>query len=145
MKTYQAKPTEVERKWYVLDASEVSLGRLASKAAKLLTGKEKPMFTSHIDCGDFVIVINSDKLITTGNKMTDKIYYRHSSYPGGLHSKSLAEQMEIDSTQIIIRAISGMLPVNKLKPLRLKRLKVYPGAEHQHSAQSPEKISVGKG
>ncbi len=142
MKTYSAKPTDVTRKWYVIDASEAPLGRIATVAAKLLTGKNKPQFTKHIDTGDYVIVINADKLVVTGNKLEDKMYYRHSHYPGGLKETSLAEQMVKDSTQPVIHAIRGMLPVNKLRADRLTRLKVYSGAEHNHEAQKPENLSV---
>lgn len=145
MKTYSAKPSEVTRKWYVLDASEVSFGRLSTKAATLLTGKEKPMFTKHIDCGDYVVVINADQLIATGNKLLDKMYYRHSGYPGGLREATLKDKMAKDSTEVIVHAIRGMLPVNKLRDARLARLKVYKGAEHNHAAQAPEVISLKEG
>jgi large subunit ribosomal protein L13 len=145
MKTYSAKPTEVVRKWYVLDAAEVPLGRLSTQAAKLLTGKDKPMFTHHIDCGDFVIVVNADRLVVTGKKMEDKVYYRHSQYPGGLTETKLRHQMAKDSTAVIEHAIRGMLPVNKLRPERLKRLKIYAGAEHQHEAQKPEQFNLKAG
>jgi len=145
MKTYSAKPTDVTRKWYVLDASDAPLGRVATKAATLLTGKEKPMFTKHIDTGDFVIIINADQTIVTGKKETDKIYYRHSNYPGGLTELSFNEVMAKDPTKPLTRAIRGMLPVNKLRDDRLKRLKIYTGSEHNHSAQKPESISVKKG
>lgn len=145
MKTYSAKPTEVTRKWYVVDASEVPMGRLATVVATLLTGKGKPMFTKHIDCGDFVVVINSDKLVVTGDKLTKKTYYRHSHYPGGLKEASLQEKIDKDSTEPIIHAIRGMLPVNKLRDARLMRLKVYPGADHKHEAQQPQKLSLKEG
>jgi large subunit ribosomal protein L13 len=144
MKTYSAKPTDVTRKWYVLDASEAPLGRLATHAATLLTGKGKPQFTHHIDCGDYVIVVNADKLVVTGGKLDDKMYYRHSGYPGGLKERNLKAQMEKDSTAAVIKAIRGMLPVNKLRPGRLDRLKVYGGSEHTHEAQKPETISLAK-
>ncbi len=144
MNTYSAKPTDVTRKWYVLDASEAPLGRVATKAATLLTGKEKPMFTKHIDTGDFVIIINADQTIVTGKKETDKIYYRHSNYPGGLTELSFNEVMAKDPTKPLTRAIRGMLPVNKLRDDRLKRLKIYAGAEHNHAAQKPESISIKK-
>ncbi len=143
MKTYSAKPTEVTRKWYVLDASELPLGRVATVAATLLTGKGKPMFTHHIDCGDFVIVINADQLVVTGKKLEDKIYYRHTGYPGGLRETTLQEQMTKDAAKVIEHAIRGMLPVNKLRSGRLARLKIYPGAEHNHEAQKPEKFNLG--
>jgi large subunit ribosomal protein L13 len=142
MKTYSAKPTDITRQWYVIDASEAPLGRLATKIAVLLTGKEKPSFTKHIDCGDFVVVINSDQLVVTGNKMNDKKYYRHSQYPGSLKEASLAEKMSKDSTDVIVLAVKGMLPKNKLMDERLARLKVYPGGEHKHEAQKPVKVSV---
>lgn len=138
MKTYSAKPTDVVRKWYVIDASQAPLGRVSTEVATLLTGKGKPQFTKHIDCGDYVIVINADKLVVTGNKMEDKMYYRHSGFPGGLTETSLKTQMTKDSTAAVIKAIRGMLPVNKLRPGRLDRLKVYAGSEHGHEAQKPE-------
>jgi large subunit ribosomal protein L13 len=142
MKTYSAKPTDVTRKWYVLDASEAPLGRLSTLAATLLTGKGKPQFTTHIDTGDYVIVINADKLVVTGNKMEDKMYYRHSNFPGGLKEAQLKSKMAQDSTKVVTQAIRGMLPVNKLRTARLDRLKVYAGTDHNHDAQKPEKLSV---
>lgn len=142
MKTYSAKPTEVTRSWYVIDASEVTLGRLSTEIAILLTGKNKPMFTKHIDCGDYVIVINSDNLVVTGGKETKKVYYRHTKYPGGLKEATLKEMMEKDSTKVIEKAVRGMIPVNKLRKDRLARLKIYPGLEHNHEAQKPVKYSV---
>lgn len=145
MKTYSAKPTDVERKWYVVDAAEAPLGRVSTKVATLLTGKGKPQFTKHIDCGDYVIVINADKLVVTGNKMEDKMYYRHSGFPGGLTETQLKNQMVKDSTLPIFKAIRGMLPVNKLRDGRLARLKIYTGSEHNHEAQKPETISVKEG
>lgn len=141
-RTYSAKPSDVTRKWYVVDAQEVSLGRLATQVASLLMGKGKPMYTAHIDCGDNVVVINSDKLVVTGKKLQDKKYYRHSNYPGGLKTASLQEKMDKDSTEVIVAAVRGMLPVNKLRPNRLARLKVYTGSEHNHTAQTPELISL---
>lgn len=145
MKTYSAKPTEVTRKWYVLDASKAPLGRVSTQAAKLLTGKDKPMFTQHIDCGDFVIIINASKTQVTGGKLDSKMYYRHSGYPGALKELTLREKMEKDPTHAITHAIRGMLPVNKLRDGRLARLKVYAGAEHNHEAQKPQVISVKEG
>lgn len=145
MKTYSAKPTDVTRKWYVIDAAEAPLGRISTVAATLLTGKGKPMFTKHIDVGDYVIVINADNLVVTGNKMEDKMYYRHSGYPGGLKEAQLKEKMAKDSTEVIVKAIRGMLPVNKLRPGRLDRLKVYAGSEHNHEAQKPVAFSVKEG
>jgi large subunit ribosomal protein L13 len=141
-KTYSAKPTDVTRKWYVVDASEVTLGRLSTQVAVLLTGKSKPQFTKHIDCGDFVIVLNADQLKVTGTKLETKKYYHHSGFPGGLRERSLKEVMATDSTEAIKHAIRGMLPVNKLRDERLARLKIYAGAEHKHEAQKPEPFSL---
>jgi large subunit ribosomal protein L13 len=145
MKTYSAKPTDVTRTWYVLDAREATLGRVSTRAAKLLLGKDKPQFTHHIDCGDYVIVINAKDLVVTGDKLKQKTYYRHSGYPGGLKETSLSEQLAKDPTQVIRHAIRGMLPVNKLRDGRLARLKIYAEAEHQHEAQKPVIISVKEG
>ncbi len=144
MKTYSAKPTEVTRKWYVIDAAEAPVGRISTKIATLLTGKGKPMFTSHIDCGDFVIVINTDKAVFTGLKEENKKYYRHSGFPGGIKDRTVREQRELDSTALIHNAVFGMVPANKLRDDRMKRLKLYTGSEHNHSAQTPETISVLK-
>lgn len=141
-KTYSAKPSDVVRKWYVIDASEMSLGRISTKIAELLTGKGKPMFTKHIDCGDFVVVINAKDLKVTGNKLEDKIYYRHSHYPGGLKETSLQFQMDKDPSRVIHHSVRGMLPVNKLRDERLKRLKIYEGSEHGHEAQKPEILKL---
>lgn len=145
MKTYSAKPTEVERKWYVIDASQVPLGRMSTVAAQLLTGKGKPQFTKHIDCGDYVIVINAADLVATGNKLEDKKYYRYSGYPSGLTTTTLKAQLEKDATQPVFKAIRGMLPVNKLRAERLKRLKIYAGAEHDHAAQKPIVLDMKAG
>jgi large subunit ribosomal protein L13 len=142
MKTYSAKPADISRKWYVIDASQATLGRVATQIATLLTGKDKPQFTKHIDVGDYVIVINAASTKTTGDKQTKKIYYQHSNYPGGLKDATLAEKMAKDPTFAITHAVRGMLPVNKLRDARLQRLKVYPNAEHQHEAQKPEVITV---
>lgn len=145
MKTYSAKPADVTRKWYVLDAAEAPIGRVATRAATILTGKGKPQFTHHIDTGDYVIIINTDKLVATGNKLQKKMYYRHSGYPGGLTEATLSDVIAKDSTMVLTKAIRGMLPVNKLRDGRLARLKVYTGAEHNHEAQQPEIISVKEG
>lgn len=142
MKTYSAKPNDVTRKWYVIDASEAPLGRLSTRVATLLTGKEKPQFTQHIDCGDYVVVINAAKLVVTGDKLNKKIYYRHSNYPGGLKETKLSDKLAKDPASVIETAVRGMLPVNKLRPERLKRLKVYSGSEHNHDPQKPEVISL---
>jgi large subunit ribosomal protein L13 len=143
MTTYSAKPSDVTRKWYVIDAAEAPLGRVSTKIATLLTGKGKPQFTQHIDCGDFVVVINAGNVKVTGNKMEDKMYYRHSGYPGGLKEASLKEVLNGRTPERAIHdAVRGMLPVNKLRDPRLARLKIYAGAEHNHAAQKPEAISV---
>lgn len=142
MKTYSTKPSDVTRSWYVLDASEAPLGRIAARAATLLTGKGKPMFAHHIDTGDYVIIINAKNTVVTGKKATDKMYYKHSGFPGGLRERTFTEQMEKDPTAVIFQAIRGMLPVNKLRDDRLARLKIYAGSEHQHEAQKPQAISV---
>ncbi len=141
-KSFSAKPTDVVRKWYVIDAAEAPLGRLSTKIATLLTGKGKPMFTRHIDCGDYVVVINAANLVATGTKLEDKMYYRHSGYPGNLHEATLKEKMSKDASDVIRLAVKGMLPKNKLVDERLKRLKIYNGAEHAHAPQTPERISV---
>ncbi|HWB39225.1 MAG TPA: 50S ribosomal protein L13 [Candidatus Saccharimonadales bacterium] len=142
MKTYSAKPTDVTRSWYILDASQAPLGRVATQAASLLLGKGKPQFTKHIDCGDYVIIINAAQTVATGKKATDKVYYRHSDFPGGLKSQTLSESLAKDPAFAITHAIRGMLPVNKLRDDRLKRLKVYADENHQHEAQKPQVIPV---
>jgi large subunit ribosomal protein L13 len=145
MKTYSAKPSDVTRKWYVIDASEAPLGRVATQIATLLTGKGKTTFTKHIDTGDYVIVINAANVVVTGQKMDTKMYYKHSNFPGGLTELTMREKMEKDPTSPVFQAVRGMLPVNKLRDGRLDRLKIYAGAEHNHEAQKPEKISVKEG
>ena len=144
MKTYSAKPSEVTRKWYIVDASQAPLGRISTKISTLLTGKGKPMFTNHIDCGDFVVVINADKAVLTGLKEDDKVYYRHTGYPGGIKERTVKEQRELDSTKLVEKSVYGMLPVNKLRDGRMKRLKVYGGSEHNHEAQKPMTVSFDK-
>ena len=138
MKTYSAKPLEVERKWYVIDAEGKTLGRLATVAANLLRGKTKPNYTPNVDTGDFVIVINADKIQVTGKKETDKIYYHHTMYPGGLKAISFKDLMEKDPTKAIEKAVKGMLPHNTLGAQQFTKLKVYAGPEHPHAAQKPE-------
>lgn len=145
MKTYSAKPADVTRAWYVIDASDATLGRVAAKAATLLTGKGKPQFTAHIDCGDFVVITNADQLKVSGTKLETKMYYHHSGFPGGLKERSLKEVMEIDSSRAILEAVRGMLPGNKLRDERLKRLKIYADADHKHEAQKPIVLSMKKG
>lgn len=142
MKTFSAKPSDVTRTWYIVDASEAPMGRVATKVATLLTGKGKPTFTKHIDTGDYVVVINAEKIVVTGNKMEEKMYYRHSHFPGGLKEATLKEKMVKDPTFALQHAIRGMLPVNKLRDARLERLKIYAGADHKHEAQKPVAISV---
>lgn len=145
MKTYSLKATDIERKWYLIDASEAPLGRLASTVASLLIGKRKPGFTPHVDNGDYVVVINASRLVTTGNKRATKLYSRHSGFPGGLHQKTLNDLAESDPSQIIRHAVRGMLPVNKLRKARLERLKIYNDAEHQHQGQSPQHLPLIEG
>lgn len=138
-KTFSAKPSDVTRVWHVLDASQTPLGRLSTVAARLLLGKDKPSFTHHIDVGDYVIVINAESLVVTGNKMADKEYFRHSGFPGGLYKRTMTE---MDPVKVIEHSIRGMLPVNKLRASRLIRLKIYSGAEHNHRAQNPVKFDI---
>lgn len=145
MKTYSAKPSDVTRTWYVVDASEAPLGRVATQVANLLTGKGKTTFTKHIDTGDYVVVINAQNIQVTGKKLDDKMYYRHSHFPGGLKEINLKDQLEKDPTAALIHAVRGMLPVNKLRDARLERLKVYANADHKHEAQKPVAISVKEG
>ena len=142
MKTYSAKPTEVTRQWYIIDAGEAPLGRVATQIAILLTGKSKTQFTKHIDCGDFVIVINAKDTKVTGDKLDKKMYYKHSGHPSGLKEATLREKMEKDPTFAITKAVRGMLPVNRLRDDRLLRLKVYVDDDHKHAAQKPKLISI---
>ncbi len=137
MKTYSAKPLEVERKWYIIDAEGQTLGRLAVLAANLLRGKHKPQFTPNVDTGDFVIVINAEKISVSGKKETDKKYYHHTGFPGGLKVASFRELMEKDPRLAIEKAVKGMLPHNTLGQDQFNKLKVYAGAEHPHAAQKP--------
>ena len=137
MKTYSAKPLEVERKWYVIDAEGKTLGRLAVLAANLLRGKHKPEYTPNVDTGDFVIIINAAKITVSGKKETDKMYYHHTGYPGGLKSASFKELMQKDATMALEKAIKGMLPHNTLGQEQFNKLKIYAGAEHPHAAQKP--------
>lgn len=143
-KTYSAKPTDINRTWYLLDASKQPLGRLSSQAATLLIGKRKSSYTPHIDGGDYVVVVNSNKLMVSGKKMNDKKYYRHSQYPGSLKETSLQEQIDKDSAKVIQLAVSRMLPANKLKAGRMKRLKVYHNGDHGHMAQNPKELGAGE-
>lgn len=138
MKTYMAKPLEVERKWYVIDASGQTLGRLASEVASILRGKHKPTYTPHVDTGDFVIVINADKIVLTGNKLDQKKYRRHSGYPGGLKEMTYRNLLAKKPEKAIEIAVKGMLPKNRLGRKMFTKLKVYRGSEHPHQAQKPE-------
>ncbi len=139
-KTYSQKPVEVSREWWIIDASTMPLGKLSVKIADKLLGKSKVTFTPHTDNGDFVVVINAKNIVVTGNKLESKHYYRHSGYPGNLVDLTLAEVIEKDPSRVIEHAVAGMLPKNKLAPGRLKRLRVYPGAEHNHVAQQPKEL-----
>jgi len=142
MKTYSQKPTEVARRWILIDAKDAPLGRLSTEIAKYLIGKYKPSYTPHIDGGDYVIVVNAKETVVTGGKELKKIYYRHSGFPGGIRDARLEEVREKFPERIIENAVKGMLPKNKLSPERMKRLKVYTGPEHEHNAQKPEKITI---
>lgn len=137
-RTYSQKNTEVTRTWYILDASTMPYGRLSTQAASLLIGKHKPSYTPHVDGGDYVIIINAAKLVFSGNnKASNKRYYRHSGYPGGIRSKTLEQKLEEDPCDVIVHAVRGMIPANKLRDGRLARLKVYVDDQHNHSAQKP--------
>lgn len=144
-KTYSAKPSEVSRRWILIDAADAPLGRISTTIATYLTGKNKPMYTPHIDCGDYVVVINASKLVVTGNKLTDKKYYRYSGFPGGMREMTLEQKIEKDPTDVITLAVKGMLPKNKLVDERLARLRVFAGEEHGHTAQQPQKVEVKRG
>lgn len=138
MKTKFAKKTDIEYKWYLVDAKDAVLGRLAVKIAVCLRGKNKAIFTPNVDTGDFVVVVNAEKVRTTGKKLDDKIYYHHSGYPGGIKAKTLRERLSKEPQKVISDAVWGMLPKNRLGRAMLKKLKVYKGCEHPHAAQKPE-------
>ena len=142
MKTYMAKAEAVERKWYVVDAAGVPLGRVASRVASVLRGKNKPTFTPNVDCGDFVIIINTDKAVLTGKKLENKFYRYHTGYIGGLKEISYKKMMEEKSDLAVYEAVKGMLPKNSLGRAMLKKLRVYKRAEHNHAAQKPEELKV---
>lgn len=144
-KTFSAKPADVTRKWYVIDASEAPLGRVATQIATLLIGKDKPTYTPHVDGGDYVVVVNAANIKVTGGKLDRKMYYKHSGFPGGLKETVMRDVLGKDPSAVIAQAVRGMLPVNKLRDGRLARLKVYAGSEHQHEAQAPQQISVKEG
>ncbi|MEN5073239.1 50S ribosomal protein L13 [Isoptericola cucumis] len=142
MRTYTPKPGEVQRDWYVVDATDVVLGRLASQVATLLRGKHKPTFAPHVDGGDFVIVINADKVALSGNKRETKLAYRHSGYPGGLRSVNYGELLEKNPERAVEKAVNGMLPKTSLGRAQLGKLKVYRGSEHPHAAQQPQPFEI---
>ncbi len=142
MKTYMAKPSDINKEWLLVDATDVPLGRLATKVANLLRGKHKPTFTPHIDTGDFVIVVNADKVRLTGNKGEKKMYYRHSGYIGGLKAVNYNRLMDKKPEFVVRKAVRGMLPHNRLGRAQLKKLKVYTGTEHKHKAQKPRAIKI---
>ncbi|HHU72728.1 MAG TPA: 50S ribosomal protein L13 [Clostridiales bacterium] len=142
MKSFMASPSNIERKWYVIDATGHTLGRLSSEIAKILRGKNKPTFTPHIDTGDYVIVVNAEKINVTGKKLEQKIYYNHSNYVGGMRETTLAEKLEKKPTDVIALAVKGMLPKGPLGRTMLTKLHVYAGPEHKHEAQKPEALEI---
>ncbi|UCG72625.1 MAG: 50S ribosomal protein L13 [Chromatiales bacterium] len=142
MATFSAKPHEVRRDWYVVDANGRTLGRLATAIATRLRGKHKPEYTPHVDTGDYIVVVNAKQIRVTGNKLNDKIYHHHTGYIGNLKSISLGTMLEEHPERVLINAVKGMLPKNKLGAAMLKKLKVYPGAEHQHTAQQPQPLEI---
>jgi large subunit ribosomal protein L13 len=142
IKTYSPKPTEITHEWYVFDATGVNLGRLATRVATLLLGKHKPRYSPHLDCGDNVVVVNAEKVAVTGAKLTDKKYYRHSGYPGGIKEVSLEELLRKNPALAIEHAVAGMLPKNRLQDDRMLRLKVYAGPEHPHAGQNPKPLEI---
>lgn len=141
-KTFSQKPADVTREWFLIDASEAPLGRIATIIADKLIGKNKPTYTPHVDAGDYVVVINAEKVVVTGNKETGKIYYRHSGFPGGIKDATLKEVRERAPERIIEAAVKGMIPRNKLADERLGRLRIFVGEEHAHTAQTPKKVEV---
>ena len=144
MKTWTAKATDVERRWYVVDAEGETLGRLATRIADTLRGKQKPTYTPHVDTGDFVVVVNAEKIGVTGQKLDQKRYYRHSGYPGGLKSRTLNDMLERRPEEVIRLAVRGMLPRNRLARKQLTKLKVYAGPEHPHAAQRPQPLEINR-
>lgn len=142
MKTYSAKEADIKRDWYLVDAKGKVLGRLASEIAKRLRGKHKPIYTPHVDTGDFVVVINADKVVLTGKKLDDKIYYHHTGYPGGIKSITAGKTLEEKPERLLQKAVKGMLPKNSLGRKMLKKLKIYNGDEHPHSAQEPRVLEL---
>ncbi len=142
MKTFSAKAEDIQRKWFVVDAQGQTLGRLATRIATVLRGKHKPMYTPHMDCGDYVIVVNADKIHVTGQKLEQKTYYRHSGYPGGLRQVTLRRQLQVHPDRVIEAAVRGMLPHNRLGRKMFKKLKIYAGPTHPHEAQQPTALEL---
>ena len=142
MKSYMARPLEVERKWYVIDADGETLGRLATGIARILRGKNKPQYTPHVDVGDFVVVVNADRVVVTGKKAEQKVYRRHSGYPGGMRETSYGRMIERMPTEILRKAVYGMMPKTRLARQQLRKLKIYAGPEHPHAAQNPQHYEV---
>ncbi len=142
MKTFSAKHDEVERHWYLVDATNKTLGRLSTEIASRLRGKHKPIYTPHVDTGDYIVVVNASKIRVTGNKMTDKVYYKHSGYIGNMKSMNLETMLEKNPERVIMKSVKGMLPKNKLGNAMLKKLRVFAGPEHKHSSQKPEVLEL---
>jgi large subunit ribosomal protein L13 len=142
MKSYMARPLEVERKWYVVDAEGKHLGRLATEIVRVLRGKNKPQYTPHVDVGDFVVVVNADRVAVTGRKAQQRVYRRHSGYPGGMKETSYEQMLARKPTEILRKAVYGMMPKTRLARKQFKKLKIYAGPEHPHSAQDPQTLEV---
>src|SRR3712207_5545830 len=142
VKSYMARPLEVERKWYVVDAEGQTLGRLATEIARILRGKNKPQYTPHVDVGDFVVVINADRVTVTGKKAEQTVYRRHSGYPGGMKETSYGRMMESKPTEVLRKAVYGMMPKTRLARQQFRKLKIYAGPEHPHAAQNPQRLEV---
>ena len=142
MKSYMARPLEVERKWFVVDAEDKHLGRLAAEIAKILRGKNKPQYTPHVDVGDFVVVVNADRVAVTGKKAEQRVYRRHSGYPGGMKETSYEQMLARKPTEVLRKAVYGMMPKTRLARKQFKKLKIYAGPEHPHSAQDPQTLEV---
>lgn len=141
-KSFMANAQNIERKWYVVDATDLTLGRLSTEVATILRGKHKPTFTPHVDCGDYVIIVNAEKVALTGSKLEDKMYYRHSGYPGGLKSRTAKRMLELQPQKVLEKSIRGMLPKNRLGDDMYRKLYVYAGPEHPHQAQKPEAYTL---
>ena len=142
MKTYSAREEDIRRQWYLIDADSHVLGRLASEVARRLRGKHKPTYTPHVDTGDFIIVVNAEKVTLTGKKLTDKVYYHHSGYPGGIKGTSAGKMLQDNPTNLLRKAVKGMLPKNSLGRKMLRKLKIYAGSDHRHQAQCPQTLEL---